>query len=319
MKRSTASLLFVKLTVTIGCLFILFRKINFEQIVIQLANVDRRWLVAAVVLMFVQLLLTGGRWHVISGLIGAPLRTMQAMRLTLIGQFFNQTLPSSVGGDAVRAWILVRYHRMPLALALKSVFSDRLSALIYLAGIAAVCLPFFLYVTPHSGPHAQVVVGVIDLVTALCFILLWLGADRIARYLSRFRPTRAVGALFTMLHQIVFAPMPSGALTLLLSCVVQALIVLSTYCIARAFAITLASDAIFLMPLLMLLSAIPLSFAGWGLREGVMVTGLGMTGVSATHAISISVCLGLAQLLIGVPGLFALFFERTHQARSDNA
>jgi len=37
-----------------------------------------------------------------------PLATTQTFRFNLIGTFFNQTLPSSIGGDAVRLWLVAR-------------------------------------------------------------------------------------------------------------------------------------------------------------------------------------------------------------------
>jgi len=60
---------------------------------------------------------------------GAPLPTRQAMRFNLIGTFFNQTLPSSIGGDAVRLWLVARTGA-GWRVATYSIFVDRAIGLI---------------------------------------------------------------------------------------------------------------------------------------------------------------------------------------------
>jgi hypothetical protein len=69
-----------------------------------------------------------------------------------------------------------------------------------------------------------------------------------------------------------------------------------------------AFDCLLLIPPIMLLSAIPISISGWGVREGVMVGALGMMGIGADQAIALSVLLGVVLLLNGLLGLWPLTF-----------
>ncbi len=57
------------------------------------------------------------------------------------------------------------------------------------------------------------------------------------------------------------------------------------------------------VPISTLLIALPISVAGWGVREGVMVIGLGYAGVLPEEALAISIGYGLCMLLISLPGL----------------
>ena len=57
-----------------------------------------------------------------------------------------------------------------------------------------------------------------------------------------------------------------------------------------------------LVPLVMLMTVLPVSLGGWGVREVAMVTVLTPLGVPAAAAVTMSVCLGLGQFLIGLPG-----------------
>ncbi len=60
---------------------------------------------------------------------------------------------------------------------------------------------------------------------------------------------------------------------------------------------------ILVMPLVIFLMAIPISIAGWGVREGIMVIGLGYVGVSSDLSLAISLVYGFSLLLVSLPGL----------------
>jgi glycosyltransferase 2 family protein len=53
-------------------------------------------------------MLAAARWRGIADQCEAKLTIPQALRFTLIGTFFSQTLPSTLGGDAARVWFLAR-------------------------------------------------------------------------------------------------------------------------------------------------------------------------------------------------------------------
>jgi uncharacterized membrane protein YbhN (UPF0104 family) len=61
-------------------------------------------------------------------------------------------------------------------------------------------------------------------------------------------------------------------------------------------------DALILLPPVILLTAIPITIGGWGVREGAMVAALGLVGIPAHLALAISVLLGLAVVVIGLLG-----------------
>ena len=67
-------------------------------------------------------------------------------------------------------------------------------------------------------------------------------------------------------------------------------------------------DCVLLTPPITLLSAVPISIAGWGVREGVMVGALSMVGIGTEHALALSVLLGVAMLGNGLVGLLPLAF-----------
>ena len=64
----------------------------------------------AFVIGFVAIISTFFRWYVLVRAVGLKFSVADAMRLGFIGLFFNTFLPGSVGGDAIKAWFLVKEH-----------------------------------------------------------------------------------------------------------------------------------------------------------------------------------------------------------------
>jgi uncharacterized membrane protein YbhN (UPF0104 family) len=52
----------------------------------------------------------------------------------------------------------------------------------------------------------------------------------------------------------------------------------------------------------MLITMVPISVAGWGVREGAMVVGFGFVGVPANEAFTVSILVGLVIMVAGIPG-----------------
>src|SRR5205085_475716 len=79
------------------------------------------------------------RWQILARALGVGRPLRQLVGMYFIGMYFNLLLPSSVGGDVVRAWYLDGGSKRRLA-AFASVFLDRLSGLLVLLAMACVAL-----------------------------------------------------------------------------------------------------------------------------------------------------------------------------------
>src|SRR6202165_5815116 len=90
----------IKILISLALLYLVLRKVSLTELASRVNLASLGWIVVAIVMTFLQIFLGVLRWREISAECGAPLRLRQAMRFNLIGTFFNQTLPSSIGGDA---------------------------------------------------------------------------------------------------------------------------------------------------------------------------------------------------------------------------
>src|ERR1700743_137280 len=98
----------IKVLVSGALLYLALRKANFVDLASRIDLASAGWLGLAVAITFLQIFIGVLRWRIVSRECGAPIPIRQAMRYNVIGTFFNQTLPSSIGGDAVRLWLVGR-------------------------------------------------------------------------------------------------------------------------------------------------------------------------------------------------------------------
>jgi len=87
--------------------------------------------------------------------------------------------------------------------------------------------------------------------------------------------------------------------------------VVAAWCLARAIAISPnALNMLILIPPVMLISMIPVSIGGWGIREGAMVVAFGYAGIEPSQALAVSVLLGATTLAVAIVGGVIWLAER---------
>jgi uncharacterized protein (TIRG00374 family) len=301
MKIRHVGLVAFKISITGWLFWYLAGKIDVQSVTFQLRSMQPLWAAAAVATLLAQLLLTGIRWYFAGQLIGAKLALPQALRLVLIGQFFNQLLPSSIGGDAVRTWMATR-EGIPLGRSAASIFCDRAAGLVVAVLFASLSLLLLRIVLQPGILAAGVFVNYLAAFIAVGLLVLLLLGVKISKLMMEFRFSRPFGVLIRDMRIVLFTNIKSIQIVGL-SVVVQVLMVLVVIFFAKGINADLGfSSGLVLIPMIMLVSMMPISFAGWGLREGAMVIGLGFVGISAVDALAISVSFGLAQISIGLPG-----------------
>src|SRR5476651_2305957 len=142
----------IKILISAALLYFALRKANFSDLASRINLASLGWIGLAIAVTFLQIFVGVLRWREVSVECGAPLATRQAMRFNVIGTFFNQTLPSSIGGDAVRLWLVARAGAGWRA-ATYSIFVDRAIGLIALAVIIVASLPWSLSLI--GDPHGR--------------------------------------------------------------------------------------------------------------------------------------------------------------------
>src|ERR1700737_2270665 len=161
----------IKILISAALLYFALRKVNFSDLASRINIASLGWIGMAIAVTFIQIFVGVLRWREVSAECGAPLETMQAMRYNVIGAFFNQTLPSAIGGDAVRLWLVARAGAGWRAAAL-SIFVDPGIGLIALAIIIVASLPWsYALITDPHGRSALLLVDLAALTGGLGFLV----------------------------------------------------------------------------------------------------------------------------------------------------
>ena len=296
LKRRVFALL--KLAVSVALLYLLLRSTDTAVVAGILGRLPIMAIAAACALLVLQTLVLATRWWLVMAAIGAPLSYGKIVSLTYIGLFFNQVLPTSFGGDAVRMWQAYRAGISREA-AVGGVLLERASGVV---GLVILSTLGVLYMGPKIDNE------VIRLGLLAMLPLTFLGVSVLAsldRMPDRWRRLPVLGDLTRLTadsRRVFFVPATAIPL-LLLSILSHALAAGVVYAFAEGLQLDLSVwDCLALFPAVILVTLIPISFAGWGLREGAMVAFFGFAGVDPGTALALSLAFGAALMAVALPG-----------------
>jgi hypothetical protein len=220
------------------------------------------------------------------------------LKIVFVGLFFNQALPTSFGGDVVRAW-RCRKLGIGMGTAIRSILLDRVCGYAVLVVVYTASLPSLLHILPDPRQRGGVV-GVLG--ASVLGLLTLLLLDRLPRPMLRFQVIASIAELSREGRSLFTHPLRCGAI-LSVSTLTIGLTVLAFKLVADAVGSHLSLGSwIMIVPPVTLIQLLPLSLAGWGLREVVLVVALAPFGVPAEAALATSVLLGLCLIVISLPG-----------------
>jgi len=288
-----------KLAVTGLLLYLVLRNVALDEITARLAALSFWPLLAAAGLIGLQtVVVVTWRWEKILSAIDRRVPPWRLAGIVMVSLFFNQVLPSTVGGDGMRMWLLRRQGR-PLGASVRSVVVDRVLGLLGLLLLSVAGALGMLWLRPDSAPVWGVLVVGLGGVAAIAGapLLLRLSARLPFEALRRHLETIAkeLGALWrgkALLGQLVAV-----------SVLGHLLLSLAIWCTGQGIGVSFPLFAsLAVLPAVLLAASLPISIAGWGVREGGMVVGLGLLGVATSDAALVSVFFGLLMLAFGAAG-----------------
>jgi hypothetical protein len=260
-------------------------------------------------LVAIQSLLASARWVVLMRLFGPALPYPTAVRLFFEGLFFNQALPSTVGGDAVRMYRSIRLG-LPLSGGINGVLLDRIAGLLGLLMLVLATQPL-LYQRIDDPMVRTAFAAMLGL--GACAAILLFSVASVPKGLRRWAIVRGVTQLSDAFRRMVRTP-SVGVTVLGLSILGHLIIVSAIYVIVRGLDLPVGFvDCLVLVPAVMLLATVPISIAGWGVREGAMVTAFALVGASSSGAVTVSILFGLTMIAIGLPGGVLWFMNPDHR------
>jgi uncharacterized membrane protein YbhN (UPF0104 family) len=287
----------LKLVVSFGLLSWLAWRTDWDRIHQALGSLRVEFWLAAVALYAAAQVVSGWRWQLLARPLGFHDSLCQFTAFYFIGMYFNLLLPTSVGGDVVRAWCLDNKsgRRLP---AFLSVFIDRLSGLVILLAIACIGVLFCPVTLPgwvHAAVWTMAAGGLLGLLLLPLFQRWTAGYDRLSRL--------AEGVRFYLSHARLLLN------TALLSILIQVANVVLVWLIGAALQLPVPAlyYAIF-VPMVTLLTLLPISLNGMGIREGSTVLFLAPFGVADSTALCLAILWFFVLTVVSLGGGIVYFF-----------
>lgn len=296
----------------LGLLFFLVRE-DIPDILLTLKNMDHGIAASATAVFLSAVVIMALRLRLIFGVKAIPISLAESTRLTLVGYFFNNFLPTSVGGDIVKALCASRVTKSGVK-SVTGVLMDRIFGLFTFILIPSVTLLFHL--KNIGNPLVPAMVYSLLAASVACFFLIFHRATaRRLRFVEDLANRIKIGPklreLYEGLHDFKnHKQAVAGAM--LLSVLGQSVSILVLYMMARALGSTVSPVYFFLLvPVVHLVSMLP-SLNGLGIREGAYTYFLApYMGREAAFALGI-LWLGLLILLSVVGGVIYLIRQDYH-------
>jgi len=281
---------------------------------------DSRLLLAAVCLQGCAIGVAATRWRSLLANQGIQLDWWQTARLVLIGLFFNLFYLGSMGGDSAKFVAALPHAPEGKARVAISLIQDRVIGLGALLCLLTGLIAWHsLMLLADRATHIFTIgVPVLCVMYLAATLILWFWPSRTVPV----RTTQSIAEMkisFSMLRRVfpraVFLP------TMIKSLLIHGLVISAGFLTARAVGIAISlSEAGVVLGVTALALSLPITIAGLGVRDGMLIWLLAIFGFKTTgQAISLSICLLSISLFWAFAGGVAFFWPTSHfQAANGN-
>ena len=289
-----------KLALSTFLIWFLIDNVDINNAKARLERVSPFFVLLSCFVIVFQLVLSTFRWQSVLRAIVAPLGFLKSFQIVYIGAFFNQALPSSVGGDAVRIYSAYK-SGLKLSSSINGVILERVASVLGLLLLVLICQPFLFDRFNDAIPlwlfPSLMVVGLVGVAVMMVF-------NYLPTQFQRWRVLRGMAYLSADTRLVFLHPLHTLKI-LMLTITGHINVSLSVWILGLSLGLgdqLSLLDCLVLIPPVLLITVLPVSIAGWGVREGAMVTALGLIGISTESALVLSILFGLAAIAASLPG-----------------
>lgn len=291
--------------VSIALLVLIASRVDVRTVGSAIASLDWRWMAGAAAAVYSAIAVSAVKWGLLLRSRGRTLSFKRLTRHYLVGLFFNNFLPTSVGGDVVRAWDAGK-DLDDSSEAAASVIAERLIASVGLALTAAIGL-LFVEVEPQVYVSVAVVF-VVGVALAGVFLIPSV-SERIVTGFAGGRFETAAGWVgkTTSATGEMLRDLPTATVVLVLSVAFQALVALVNWFVFLALGAEMSFvHCLIATSIVSAVTMVPVSISGHGVREAGYAYFFAFAGVSSAIAVTASILFFATVAVCTLPG--ALFF-----------
>lgn len=299
-------------------LTILFWLVHPGQVARSIAGADAAVLLVALAIAFFNRVLMAVKWNILARAIGISVPWITAVNVYIASTFAGIFLPPTIGGDAVRTLILSRKYGRTAEI-ISSILVERVLGLLVLAIFGTLAVAILVLLFAQRVPAAMPIAAAIAATTLfLCLIVALLTRPSFYTYVTRlvdrlerrggFWSRRAGTIERIRVSCETFNERPFATITFSILTVIENLVAIGrAWVVAVAFGVAIDPLLFFvIIPMENFVSRLPVSFDGFGLREGLFLTVLSIFGVPPATALAIGLVNHVAFMLAVLPGAWFL-------------
>jgi glycosyltransferase 2 family protein len=296
----------VKAIVSLSLMALLLYSVDLPKMKGTFLSADLSFLAVSVCLSFAAWLIATIKWQRLLAALGEHPSYGDLLSLNFISIFYSFFLPGQIGGEIAKG---IRFASAggKARHAIASITAERLTGLLVMLFMAAGSI---FYENPYVNLLGWCILG-ISLVACVCVFLM--GSKRLQGQpiVLRLVPARGtISRLVTCFEPYYQKPL-SILEALLFSLVFQFLVVLIDYLVCLSLSIRIPFfTLVWIVAIVGILRALPISISGIGVREGGYVLLLGSYGVSSSQALSFSLIVFGISFIMGLTGGFLDVFKR---------
>lgn len=304
--------LFVKAVVTVSLVYWLVSRVDGEAVGNILAKANIAYVLFSLVTLSAVFSIGCLRWWILIGHLGLSIPFRQAFSSYYLGLFFNNFLPTGIGGDVARTVHLNLSGHSAKSL-ISSALADRaigLVVMLLMGGISVLLSPELRM----EDDQRYYLIALIALGILSGSLLFWF-SDRfpIEALSRRYQHTRIRKAIVEVVHLCLTyrSAIRLVISAMLLSVVVQSIVILTYYLLGSSIGIALSLTTFFaFVSIVQLATSLPLSIGGLGIREGAMVALLTSVGIDMQQSVALTLLFLLVLWLCTLPGALVVLLGR---------
>lgn len=286
----------IRLLVTTAIFIFILHSLDLAHVVQALRQSNINLLLLALLMQFGSTAISAYRWQLIMQNINFHRSFSFYWRSYFKAMFFNQGLPANIGGDVLRVIDLVDCGFKKL----DSICGVSLDRIVGLMALMLLNLIFCAFAPNLLPAYLYYLLLFLMLGGLVCFFILF--------YIGRCAGLEAypVPLVIKNLTKIFYLAFAQRQIYLLISSMlIPLLAILGFFMAGSALGLNYGLVIyLIIVPPAILLTAIPISLAGWGVREGGLITLFALVGADKSTVLAMSILYGIMLIIVSLPGLF---------------
>ncbi|HEY5509663.1 MAG TPA: lysylphosphatidylglycerol synthase transmembrane domain-containing protein [Prolixibacteraceae bacterium] len=268
----------LKLTVSVGAIWWVLSKIELKEVIILFSTANYWYLAVSFVLIAISFVLSGFRQNLSFRSTGAHISPILNLKLFWLGLFYNLFLPSGIGGDGVKVYLVNKYRQNGVKKNIGAMLVNRIAGLVAI-GMITIFLYYFAGDEFKIGWYGWLCVPALY---AFYYFVLKI-------FLKSFVPIHAGLFAWSLLLQLVQ--------------LVAAMFILYSF---NQF--TNVTEYLFVFFLSAIATALPITVGGVGAREMAFVLLANVLHLDKELAVALSVMFYILSAISSLGGIYWVFF-----------